>query len=243
MPISFTGPRRSRVPASALESLLDAAGELDRQRRGASIRRPLLATLAFAGLRLGEALALRWRAVDLAGGRLRIAGAKTDAGVRAVDLLPALRDELATHKARSGGATADDLVFGTSTGSRQNASNVRNRTLAGAVELANAHRERTGLAPLPDGLTPHSLRRTFISLLLAIGEEVPYVMQQVGHVDPKVTLGLYAKVMFRRDGERDRLRSLVGSAAIPDVAEGGVTPEPGPDDVPDAASPESAPLA
>lgn len=210
--------RRLRAPApkrtwldraDQVESLLDAAGELDRQRRGPRVRRPLLATLTFAGLRLGEALALRWRDVDLAGGRLRIGNAKTDAGLRAVDLLPALRDELASHKARSPGSTAGDLVFGTSTGARQNPSNVRCRTLTGAVELANATRERAGLPGLPEGLTPHSLRRTFISLLLAIGDEVPYVMQQVGHATPQVTLGIYAKVMFRRDGERERLRGLV----------------------------------
>jgi len=33
-------------------------------------------------------------------------------------------------------------------------------------------------------------------------------MQQVGHTEPKVTLGIYAKVMLRRDGERDRLIAL-----------------------------------
>ena len=59
------------------------------------------------------------------------------------------------------------------------------------------------------GLTPHSLRRTFISLLLALGEEVPYVMRQVGHTDPKVTLSIYAQIMFRGEGERERLRALV----------------------------------
>jgi integrase len=62
---------------------------------------------------------------------------------------------------------------------------------------------------LPEGLTPHSLRRTFASLLFAIGETPPYVMDQLGHVDPKVTLGIYAKVMDRRDGEPERLRALV----------------------------------
>jgi len=30
-------------------------------------------------------------------------------------------------------------------------------------------------------------------------------MREVGHSDPKVTLGIYAKVMLRRDGERERL--------------------------------------
>jgi integrase len=68
-------------------------------------------------------------------------------------------------------------VFATATGCRQSPSNVRNRGLAGAVRLASERRQAAGLGRLPEGLTPHSLRRTFISLLLAVGEEVPYVMQ------------------------------------------------------------------
>jgi hypothetical protein len=62
-------------------------------------------------------------------------------------------------------------------------------------------------------------------VLLAIGEEVPYVMQQVGHADPKVTLGVYAKVMFRGDGERDHLRALVHGAAEPRELPSGSTSE------------------
>lgn len=83
--------------AEHIAALLDAAAEVDaesptRQRRAA------LATLMFAGLRIGELLALRWRDVDLAAGRLTIRQAKTTAGVRQVDLLPALRDELASYR-------------------------------------------------------------------------------------------------------------------------------------------------
>ena len=58
-------------------------------------------------------------------------------------------------------------------------------------------------------MTPHSLRRTFASVLLSLGEEVPYVMEQLGHTDPKVTLGIYARVMRRSEGDRERLRALV----------------------------------
>ena len=56
------------------------------------------------------------------------------------------------------------------------------------------------------------MRRTFISLLLAIGEDVPYVMGQVGHADPKMTLSIYAQVMFRGEGERERFEALVNGA-------------------------------
>jgi hypothetical protein len=53
------------------------------------------------------------------------------------------------------------------------------------------------------------LRRTFISLLLATGAEVPYVMRQVGHTDPNLTLSIYAQVMYRGEGERERLKAVV----------------------------------
>lgn len=208
-------PRRSTLDrADQIASLLDAAGELDaeaRRDRRATSRRALLATLVLAGPRIGEALELRWRDVDLAAGRLAVRASKTDAGVREVALLPALRDELAALRATIDPAPGA-RVFGTETGGRQNPSNVRNRVLAPAIERANERRAEAGLAPLPEGLTPHSLRRTFISLLLALGEDVPYVMAQAGHTDPKVTLSIYAQVMFRGDGERERLRDLVEGA-------------------------------
>lgn len=149
--------------------------------------------------------------MDLAGGRLRIADSKTEAGIRHVDLLPVLRDELLAYKARSSNRPPDALVFGTATGGPQNRNNVRRRVLQRSTTLANEHLTAMGKSTIPEGITPHSLRRTFASLRLAIGDEVPYVMQQLGHSDPKLTLGVYAQVMFRKDDERQRLCRLVGA--------------------------------
>jgi len=196
-------------------ALLEAGAELDAEARcdrRATPRRTLIAVLTFAGLRIGEALALRWRDVDLAAGRLRVTESKTDAGVRVVDLLPALREELSVHKASAPFAGSDDFVFPTSRGQHQDVGNVRRRFLGRSVERANANLAARDAAPLPDGITPHSLRRTFISLLLAIGREVPYVMRQVGHADPKVTLSIYAQVMYQGEGERERLKMLSESS-------------------------------
>ena len=58
-------------------------------------------------------------------------------------------------------------------------------------------------------LTPHSLRRTFASLLSSLGEAPPYVMRQMGHTSPNLALAVYAREMDRRDGEPERLRALV----------------------------------
>ena len=53
------------------------------------------------------------------------------------------------------------------------------------------------LTALPSGLAPHALQRTSISLMLEAGASVPYVMAQVGHATPAVTLQIYAQVLNR----------------------------------------------
>jgi len=147
-----------------------------------------LAVLVLAGLRIDEALSLRWRQLDLPGARLWVWGTKTDAADRTVDLLPLLREALAEHAASARDRGPDSLVFGTGTGAKQSATNVRRRTLAPAVERANAALASQGLTPLPAGLTPHSLRRSFASVLVALGEDPAYVMAQMGHTTPHLTL-------------------------------------------------------
>lgn len=126
-----------------------------------------------------------------------------------VDLLPLLRDELLTLKARRDPGR-DALVFETTRGRKDSASNVRNRMLAPAVEAANAALAEADRDPLPDRLTPHSLRRTFASVLVALGEDPAYGMAQMGHTHAGFTLSVYARAMRRRDGDRDALRDLVG---------------------------------
>jgi integrase len=61
-------------------------------------------------------------------------------------------------------------------------------------------------------VTPHSLRRTFASLLLATGADVPYVMAQLGHTDPKMTLGVYARVIASKTDHGQALDDLIGAA-------------------------------
>jgi integrase len=199
--------------ADQVSALLDAAGELDskaRADRQGIGRRAMLATCVFGGLRVGELCALRWRDVDLAGGRLNIADSKTDAGRRYVDLLPPLRDELALHKA--GAKDIDGYVFPTTRGNPRTKDNVRQRVLKPAIDRANQRLTDRDLAPLPDGLTLHKLRHTAVSLLIAKGENPNYVMSQLGHTDPAFILRLYTHAMERRDGEAARLRALVEGA-------------------------------
>ncbi len=199
--------------AEQIRAILDAAAELDGGRQARTEgRRALVATLVLGGLRIGEACALTWGDVDLAAGRLTVRAAKTDAGVREVDLRPALLGELKSHKASSRAAAADDRVFTTAAGTPRDKDNARTRVVDPVVARAREILERRGGPRLPPRVTAHSMRRTFISVLLALGEDVPYVMAQVGHTDPKVTLGIYARVMRRDDGWKGRLRTLVDGA-------------------------------
>jgi integrase len=157
-------------------------------------------------------LALRWRDVDLAGGRLRIGVAKTDAGVRDVPLLPALRDELGAHKAQATFTEPRQLVFCTKHGKPLSKDNTRQRILQKAVERADGRLVDVGENPLPEGLWQHSLRHTYISLGMALGHDLASVAQDVGHADMAVTYRIYTHVMRLDGDERERLKALVEGA-------------------------------
>lgn len=103
-------------------------------------------------------------------------------------------------------------MFGTSTGRPQHRSHIRSRVLTKAVKQANETLAEADTELLPAGLTLHSLRRTFASLLFAIGETPPYVMAMMGHTTTELTLAVYAREMARRDGEPERLKALVQGA-------------------------------
>ena len=157
-------------------------------------RRASLAVLVFAGLRISEMLELRWRDVDLANGRLTVRESKTAAGERKVRIRGALREELALlSRERPLPAPSSAFVFPTATGARQLPENYRKRVLKPAVHLANKKREKEGLRPLPEGLTPHSLRRTYVSILCALGVNPRTAMTETGHADARLTLTVYAQ--------------------------------------------------
>ena len=89
------------------------------------------------------------------------------------------------------------------------AENFRNRVLAAAVKRTNENPERDGQPPLPGKLTPHSLRRTFCSLLYPLGETPSVVMAAMGHTDPALALKVYAQAMRRGEAEQRQLCEVV----------------------------------
>lgn len=182
--------RRTWVEPEQLLALLDASGPQCR---------PIVATLAGAGLRVGEALALDWRDINLATGTLTVGEAKTAAGTyREVDLPGGLIESLTEWKALRRVAGEDDPVFTTRTGRRQTVTNVDHR-LKTAIRAANKRLEELGIEPISERVSPHSLRRTYASLRYACGDDPIYVAEQGGWADPAFPMKVYAKAVRRRD--------------------------------------------
>lgn len=182
-------PMRAWVEPEQLLALLDAAP------RGHG---PILATLAGAGLRVGELCALDWRDVDLGTRTLVVRESKTTAGRREVDLPSGLVTELWTLAATSEQTDPDDPVFVGRLGTRQKTDNV-GRRLKSAIVKANVELDRLGIAPISERVSPHSLRRTYASLRFACGDDPVYVAEQGGWADPIFPMRVYARAVRRRD--------------------------------------------
>lgn len=158
-------------------------------------------TVALAvGLRRGEALGLRWEDIDLNAGVLRVertlsringelvfADPKTDKSQRTVALPEASVSVLKSHRARqakerlaAGDAWVETgLVFTRPNGTAVDPSNVRHRfaTLC----------KRAGLGPL----TPHELRHSAASIMLAQGVPLHVVSDVLGHSSIRITADVY----------------------------------------------------
>jgi integrase len=167
-----------------------------------------------------ELSSLRWRDLDLAGGKLRVTDSKTDAGVRVVELTPSLLDDLKLHRAEAGNPDADALVFATRNGTARDRSNVTHRVLVPAIERANVELQKAGRKPI-ESVTNHSLRRTFCALLYEAGASPAYVMQQMGHTSANLALEIYTKVMERKRDTGERMDALLRGA---DWAQAGTNP-------------------
>lgn len=196
--------RRTFLEPDQVVDLLDVAGEWERglPRHQQYGRRALLAALCLAGPRISELTSAPRARLDLHGGRLRVGEAKTEAGLRDIELTFQLQADLREHVAHMAAlgrpTTAAAPIFPAYRGGEHSASNVRNRLLAECVERANARREAAGKMLLPDKVTPHTLRRTFASLALAAGRDPRWVMAQLGHTDARLTLNVYAQVIQRQ---------------------------------------------
>jgi integrase len=158
----------------------------------------LVAVLAYAGLRPGEALALR--SGDVRDNTLLIqrsashgeAKSTKTGATRSVRLLAPLRHDLASWRLASGCAGRDALVFPSDDGgiwSKAAYQSWRRRAFARAVRAAGIGSARV-----------YDLRHSFASLLLHEGRSVIDVARQLGH-DARLTLTRYGHVIDELDAE------------------------------------------
>jgi integrase len=214
-------PDRTFLEVDEFHALLDAAAELEAEapanRKGLG-RRAMIATLGLAGFRIGEMMDLKVAPVDLQRCRFKLADAKTEVGVREVEITLYLRDELLAYAMDRGARGLPhglfDHFFGTATGRRRDPDRFRDRILARAVERANANRAEGGAAPLPP-ITPHSLRRTWATSCAMIGRDPKWVAAQIGHVNPKFTFSVYQQVATRRYIDEQAVWALMRFADEP----------------------------
>ncbi|WP_164704547.1 tyrosine-type recombinase/integrase [Blastococcus litoris] len=167
--------------------------------------------LAATGMRRGEALALRWRDIDLDAGRLAVrrslgviktkgAGQQLVEGPtktgqsRVVDLdagtVAALRAYRTARNEVAGDLIRDGaLLFSNLDGSPRHPERFSRQFVA---HLSRA-RQALGCEQLP-AIRLHDLRHTHASLLLADGVPVKVVSERLGHANATITLTVYQHV-------------------------------------------------
>jgi len=169
----------------------------------------LLEVLAWCGLRLGEALALRRRSVDLDAGLLMISESLSDASGtlsfqtpkthqrRTMSIDAGLQHVLREHLARNVPPEPDALLFTGQTG----------QPLRSSSFYRYVWRPATGHAGV-EGATPHTLRRSVGSWLADAGMPILDVAAYLGHARTQVTLKHYARSLDERGV---RVASVIGT--------------------------------
>jgi integrase len=192
-----------------IQSILKAAG---------TKFHPMFATAVATGMRQGEQFGLDWEHIDFANSVIKVRRElywkfgkyhdkkeggptyvfippKSKASVRDIDMSPELRKELLELYMKSG---KTGLVFCTSKGTPLNPANIVKRDFRKALESAEFERAKNEL-PGIGKVRWHDLRHTFGSLKIDQGENIYYVMRQMGHSSIQVTIDIYGHQLESRN--------------------------------------------
>lgn len=213
-------PRITRTEMRALNG--EEARALLRVAEGDRLEALLIIALS-TGMRSGEMLGLRWKAIDMDRGQISVVASlqpnaahelvlmepKTARSRRAIDIEPRVVAALRRHRAaqeverRVAGEhwVAHDLVFASPTGK----------------PLDGRHIIRAWFRPLlaKAGLPPiriHDLRHSYASIALALGVHPKVVQEAMGHSTIAVTLDLYSHVVpsLQREAAKEMGAALFG---------------------------------
>ena len=172
----------------------------------------LVLTLAYTGLRWGEAIGMRVRDLNMLRKRATITenavqvGAQIHVGTTKAHKareVP-LPEFLLVYLARQcEGKGRDDLVFGTDDGEHQKRPQCSHGWFAKAVIEAGMPR-----------VTPHDLRHTAASLAVSTGTNVKAVQKMLGHASAAMTLDVYADLF---DDDLEKVASALDAARAREV--------------------------
>jgi len=203
--ISKRRPTKARVPSPFPPAAIEAIREQLAIRDGT-----IVSVLAYAGLRPGEMLSLRWRDIgdrtilverSISLGEIKETKTRSS---RTVKMLAPLVADLGRWRISSGRPPDEALVFPRKDGRPWNDGDWRNwrrRIFKPAAQAVG----------LPDA-RPYDLRHSFCSLLLADGCSVVEVARQAGH-SPTMTLSTYAHVVEElADGKRASAEHMIRAA-------------------------------
>jgi len=187
---------------------------------------PLFLTLARAGMRLGEGLALQSDDLDFAGREIRVVrgfsrgrletpksgiGRTVDMSQQLARVLHRLQIERKAETLRRGWPQVPAWVFCTQGGTPYDPAFVQ-----------RGFKRVVAAAKLPLHFTPHCLRHTYASLMLQAGESPVYVQRQLGHASIKMTVDTYGKWLpMGNKAAVDRLDDDVAGSRTVAVGGGG----------------------
>jgi len=173
--------------------------------------RTLIAVLAYAGLRLGEGLGLKWKDIDFQNQCIRIertfgqhgwSTPKTRSSRRAVPMSPTLTSWLKDYQKATEHTSSEDVVFSRDGSTPLDQSNVR-RDFNSALEKAEIRHVRI-----------HDLRHTFATNMLASGCSIKFLQNSLGHTTATMTLNTYAHYIPESGAESvARFDALISGSA------------------------------
>ena len=151
--------------------------------------RTFVLVAVLTGMRIGEILALRWKALDLDRGVIQVretvsegkfGSPKTKSSRRGIPISRPVCDAFQTQLARSRQRGPEDLVFTTRNQTPLNPKNLLRRVLRPACKTL-------GL-PL---ISWHSFKHTHATQLAEVGESLRTAQSLLGHSDVETTLNVY----------------------------------------------------
>ena len=160
------------------------------------IMRPIITTLLFTGMRIGELLALQWKHIDFAAHTITIAQSVTreltfDENGKTIDMT----DVLGSTKTRTSHRViqAPELVLTPEGFIFISTRTMSMRTYSGFRASYRHFLDRNGFSG--EGLNLHRYRHTYASMLLEQEINPKIVQKLLGHRDVSTTLGIYTHVV------------------------------------------------